>query len=73
MVELEARREEPEELVQLSLNQQQQLQPPAAPARVWTTQLVFPMLETGSDRTAQQQPQGQQQQFETREKGWLAD
>ena len=63
MVELERRAEEQEELLQLSLNQQQQLQPPAAPPRVWTTQLVFPMLETGSERTAQQQPQGQQQQL----------
>ena len=31
------------------------------------------MFETGSERTAQQQPQRQQQQFETGEKGWLAD
>ena len=29
------------------------------------------MLETGSERPAQQQPQGQQEQFETGEKRWL--
>ena len=71
MVELETRGEEQEELLQLPLKQQQQLQSPAAPPRDWTSQLVFPMLETGSERTAQQQPQGQQEQFETGEKTWL--
>ena len=29
------------------------------------------MLETGGERTAQQQPQGQQEQFKTGEKRWL--
>ena len=73
MVGLETRGEEQEELLQLPLKQQQQqLQPPAEPSFVWTSQLVYPMLETGNKRTAQQQPQGQQQQFETGEKGWLA-
>ena len=71
MVESETRGEEQEELLQLPLNQQQQLRPPAAPPRVRTSQLAFPMLETGSERTAQQQPQGQQEQFETGEKRWL--
>ena len=69
MVELETRGEEQEELLQLPLQQKQQPQPPAAPPRVWTSQLVFPILETGSERTAKQQPQGQQQQFDTGEKG----
>ena len=72
-VELETRGEEQEELLQLPLKQQQQLQPPAAPPPVWTSQLVFPLLETGSESTAQQQPQGQQEQFEAGEKGWLED
>ena len=82
MVEFETRGEEQEELLQLplkqqegllqlQLKQQQQLQPPAAPPRVWKLQLVFPMLETGSERTAQQRPQGQEEQFETGKKGWL--
>ena len=31
------------------------------------------MLETGSESTAQQQPQGQQEQFVTGDKGWLED
>ena len=78
MVELEMRGEEQEELFQLPLQQQQQQQqqqqPPAAPPRVWTSQLVFPIiLETGSERTAQQQPQGRQEQFETGEKRGLED
>ena len=64
-VELKTIGEEQEELLQLPLKQQQQLQPPAAPPPAWTSQLVFPMLETGSERTAQQQSQGQQEQFET--------
>ena len=68
MVEIETRGEGQGELLQLPLKQQQ-LQPPAAPPRVRTSQLVFPMLETGSERTAQQQPQGQQEQFETGKKG----
>ena len=63
-----------EDFLQLPLKQQQQLQPPAAPPPVWTLQLVFPILETGSESTAGQQPQGQQEQFKTGEKGfeiWL--
>ena len=72
IAELETRGEGQEELLQLPLKQQQQLQPPAAPPRVMTSQLVYPMLETGSERTAQQQLQVQKQQFETGEKGWLA-
>ena len=72
-VELETRGEEQEELLQLPLKQQQQLQPRAAPPHVWTSQLVFPHLETGSESTAQQQPRGQQEQFETEEKRWLGD
>ena len=36
------------------------------------SQLVFPLLETGSESIAQQQPQGQQQ-FETGERGCLED
>ena len=72
-VELKARGEEQEESLQLPLEQQQQLQPPAAPPPVWTSQLVFLLLETGSESTAHQQPQVQQVQFETREKGWLED
>ena len=72
MVESETRGEEQEELLQLPLQQQQQLQPPAALPPVLTSQLAFPMLETGSESTAQQQ-QGQQEQFETEEKGWLKD
>ena len=63
--------EQEEELLQLPLKQQQQLQPPSAPSPAWTSQLVFPMLETGIERTAQQQPQGQQEKFETGEKRWL--
>ena len=62
-VELETRGEEQEELLQLPLKQQQQLQPPDVPPVVWTSQLVIPLLETGSERTAQQQPPGRQQQF----------
>ena len=73
MVELETSGEEQEELLQLPLKQQQQLQPPAAPPRVRTSQPAFPMLETGSESTAQQQPQGQQEQLETGEKVWLQD
>ena len=73
-VELETRGEDQEELLQLLLKQQQQqLQPPAAPPPVWTSQLVFPLLDTGGESTAQQQPQGQQEQFETGEKEWLED
>ena len=69
-VELDTRGVEQETLLQLPLKQQQQLlQPPAAPPPVWTSQLVIPLLETGSESTAQQQPQGQQEQFETGEKG----
>ena len=34
------------------------------------SQLVIPVLETGTESTAQQQPQEQQQQFETKEK-WM--
>ena len=37
------------------------------------SQLAFPLLETGSKSTAQQQPRGQQEQFETGEKGWRED
>ena len=70
MVDLEMRGEEQEELLKLPLEQQQQLQPPAAPPRVWTSQLVFPMLETGIERTAQQQPQGQQEHSGTGKKAW---
>ena len=71
-VEVETRGEEQEELLQLPLKQQQQ--PLAALPRVWASQLVFPIPETASEHTAQQQPQGQQQQqFETAENGWLAD
>ena len=71
-VELETRGEEQEELLQLPLKQQQQqLQPPATRLPVWTSQLVIPLLETGSESTAQQQPQGQQQQFETKGQQWL--
>ena len=70
-MELETRGEEQEELLQLPLKQQQQqLQPPAPPPPVWMSQLVIPLFETGSESTAQQQSQGQQQQFETG-KGWL--
>ena len=57
-VELETRGEEQEELLQLPSKQQQKLQPPAAQPPVRTSQLVFPLLETGSESTAQQQPQG---------------
>ena len=32
---------------------------------MWKSQLVIPLLESGSESTAQQQPQEQQQQFET--------
>ena len=71
LVELETRGEEQEELLQLTLKHQHQLQLPAAPSPACTSQLVFPMLETGSKRTAQQQPQGQQEQFEPGEKRWL--
>ena len=71
-VELETRGEEQEELLQMPLKQQQ-LQPSAASPPVWTSLLVFPRLETGSGRTSQQQPQGQQEQVETGEKGWLED
>ena len=70
-VEIETRGEEHGGLLQLPLKQQQ-LQPPAAPPPVWTSQLVFPLLEAGSESTAQQ-PQGQQEQFETGKKGWLED
>ena len=71
IVELERRGEKQEELLQRPLMQQQQMQPPAAPPRVWTSQLVFPMLETRIERTAQQQPQGQQEHSEAGKKGWL--
>ena len=72
--ELETRGEEQDKLLQLPLKQQQQLQSPAAPPPVWTSQLGIPLLETGSESTVQQQAQGQQQrQFETGEKGWLED
>ena len=37
------------------------------------SQLVIPLLETGSESTAQQQPQEQQQQFETEENGMVVD
>ena len=57
-VEFLTKGEEQEELLQLSLKQQQQLQPPVAPSPVWKSQLVIPMIETGSERTPQQQPQG---------------
>ena len=40
---------------------------------VWTSQLVFPLLETGSESTARQQPPAQQEQFETGEKRWHED
>ena len=71
MVGLETRGEKQEELLQLPLKQQQ---PPAAPSHVWTKQLVYPMLETGSERAARQRPHGQQQQqFETGQKGWLVE
>ena len=48
-VELVRRGEEQEELLQLPLKQQQQLRPPAAPPPVWTSQLIFSLLETGSE------------------------
>ena len=70
-VELESRGEQRKKLLQLPLKQQQ-LQPPAAPPPVWTSQLVFPLPETGGGSTAQQQPQGQQE-FETGERRWLED
>ena len=72
-VGLETRGKEQEELLQLPLQQKEKLQPPAAPPPVWTSQLVFPLLETGSERTAQQQSEGQQEQFETGEKRRLQD
>ena len=34
---------------------------------------MIPLLEAWSESTAQQQPQGQQKQFETGEKEWLED
>ena len=73
MVEIETGGGGKEEPLQLPLKQQQQLQPPVAPLPVWTSQLAFPMLETGSESTAQQQPQWQKQQFEAGEKEWLDD
>ena len=66
-VELEARGEEQKELLQLPLKQQQ-LQPPVAPPPVWTSQLVIPLLKTGSESTAQKPPHMQQRQLETGEK-----
>ena len=39
---------------------------------MWTSQLVFPQLEAGSESTAQQQ-QVQQEQFATEQKRWLED
>ena len=54
MVELEMGGKEQEEHLQLpQKQQQQQLQPPAAPPLVWNSQLVIPLLETGSESTAQ--------------------
>ena len=52
IVELETRGKEQEELLlQLpSKQQQKELQPPAAPFSVWTSHLVTPLLETGSER-----------------------
>ena len=48
-VELETTGEEQERLLQLPLKQQQQqLQHPAAPPLVWTSQLVTPLLELGT-------------------------
>ena len=73
MVELDTRGKEQEELFRLPLKRQQQLQPPAAPFPAWTSQLGIPLLDTGSESTAQQQPQGQQQQFKTGERGWPED
>ena len=56
MVELETRGKE----------QGEQLQPPAALPRVWTSHFVVPLHETEGEDTAQQQLQEQQQQFETK-------
>ena len=51
IVELETTVKGQEELLlQLSPKQQQQLQPPMAPTSVWMSQLVIPLLETGSKR-----------------------
>ena len=72
-VELETRGEEQEKLLQLPLKQRQLLQPPGDTSPVWTSQLVFPLLETGSESTARQQPPGQQEQFETGAKRWHED
>ena len=59
--------------MQLPLKQQL-LQPPAAPPPVWKSQLVIPLLETGSESTAQQQLQEQQQQqFETEGQSVVVD
>ena len=73
MVELDAGKEQHDDLLQLPTKQQQQQQPPAAPPPVWKSQLVTPLLETGSESTAQQQPQEQQQQFETKGQGMVVD
>ena len=65
---LETRGGGQEEHFQLPPKQHQLLQPPAAPPPVWTSQLVIPLLEAGSESTAQQQ-----QQFETEGQGMVVD
>ena len=73
-MELETRGEEHEEHLQLLRKKQQLLQHPAAPPSVWVSQLAIPLLETGSEGTAQQQPQEQQQQYlETKEQSMVVD
>ena len=73
MMALGKRGDDQEEQLRLPSKQepQQHLQPPAAPSPVWKSQLVIPLLETVSESTAQQQPQEQQQQFETKGQGMV--
>ena len=76
MAELGTGEEEQYELLQLPLKQQQQqqqLQRPAATPHFWTSQLVLPLVKTGSESTAQQQTQEQRQQSKTKRESMVVD